>query len=206
LEQRRHPRYQLVAPLVGVVEQSGGRYPGSVLNISAGGFYLHLPKLPPGNLKVHGADDYGEIHYAGRNAFGFGAIVRVEKFPQSVAIGFCWDKEGMDAKSSQLLGDMIKEQEARRVFGQVKASGRVISLHGHVSSAISQDVFSVLQTLGAAQVELSLAECVSIDSSGIELLMALKDRGVRIVDVTPEIEAVLRRFQLLGERKAPDAG
>ena len=206
MEQRRHPRYQLVVPLVGVVEQNGGRYPGSVLNISVGGFYLHLPKLPAESLKTHGADDYGEIHYAGRHAFGFGSIVRVEKFDHSVGIGFCWDKEGMDAKSSQLLGDMIKEQEARRVFGKASLSGNVIAFQGHVSSALSQDVFAALRTAGGNPDQLSLAECTSIDSSGIELLMSLKDRGFHIVDVTPEIESVLKRFQLLGDSKSSNAG
>ena len=204
MEQRRHPRYQLVVPLVGVVEQNGGRYPGSVLNISVGGFYLHLPKLPAESLKTHGADDYGEIHYAGRHAFGFGSIVRVEKFDHSVGIGFCWDKEGMDAKSEQLLRDSISEQETRRAFAEVSVSGNTIVLRGHASSALSSDVFSMLRSIGSGHAKLSLAECVSIDSSGIELLMALRDRGIAIIDVGPGIEPVLKRFQLLDARVNDD--
>ena len=206
MEQRRYPRYQLVTPLVGVVEQGGGRYPGSILNISAGGFYLHLPKLPSGELKIHGIDDYGELHYAGLNASGFGAIVRIEKFTHSVGIGFAWDKDGMDAKSAQLIGDIIKEQEGRRSFGRVMTQGDTIALWGHVCSALSNEVFAALRTIGAGKAKLSLAECTSIDSSGIELLMALRDCDVPIVDVNADVEAILVRFQLLGPGKAPDAG
>lgn len=206
MEQRRHPRYQLVVPLVGVVEQNGGRYTGSVLNISISGLYLHLPKLPSETLKIHGVDDYAEIHYAGRNTFGFGSIVRIEKFAHSVGVGFCWDKEGMDAKSSQLLDDLIKEQELRRVSGSVVLLDRVIALRGHVSSALSQEVFTALRSAGSQHNQLSLAECTSIDSSGIELLLALKDRGLQIASVAPEVEVVLRRFPLLSEPKASDAG
>lgn len=206
MEQRRYPRYQLVTPLVGIVEQDGGRYPGSVLNISEGGFYLHLPRLPVSSLKIHGHDDYGEIHYAGRNAYGFGSIVRIEKFADSVGIGFSWDKDGMDAKSVQLVGEVIKEQEGRRAFGRVMAAGSTIALWGHVSSALSHDVFAALRPIGAANVQLSLAECHSIDSSGIELLMALRDRGVAIVNASEGIELVLQRFQLSQGRKDGNAG
>ena len=206
LEQRRYPRYQLVVPLVGFVEQAGGRYSGSVLNISEGGFYIHLPKAPPDSLKIHGMDDYGEVHYAGRNAFGFGSIVRIEKFSDSVGIGFSWDKDGMDAKSVSLIGDVIGEQEHRRTSGRVIPSGNTIVLRGHLSSALSQELFAVVRTIGVSQAQISLAECTSIDSSGIELLMALRDRGVPVVNIGRELEGVLQRFQLVGQRKATDAG
>ena len=206
MEQRRYPRYQLVTPLLGVIEQDGGRFPGSVLNISVGGFYLHLPKLPSGNLKIQGVDDYGEIHYAGRNAYGFGSIVRVEKFTDSIGVGFSWDKDGMDAKSFQLLGEIIKEQEDRRAFGRVVVNGNTLALWGHASSALSHDVFAALRSIGAGQTQLSLAECTSIDSSGIELLMALRDRGVPIAAVNAEIEGILQRFQLSGNSGESHAG
>jgi len=205
LDKRQYPRYQLVAPLVGVVEQNGGRYSGSVLNISLGGFYLHLPRLPADSLKIHGVDDYGEFHYAGRTVSGFGSIVRIEKFVGSVGLGFCWDKEGMDAKSEQLLRDSISEQEARRAFAEVSVSGNTIVLRGHASSALSSDVFAMLRNIATGHAKLSLAECVSIDSSGIELLMALRDRGIAIIDVGPGIEPVLKRFQLLDARVNDDA-
>lgn len=205
MEKRRYPRYQLVVPLVGVVEQNGGRYSGSVLNISLGGFYLHLPRLPADSLKIHGVDDYGEFHYAGRTVSGFGSIVRIEKFAGSVGIGFCWDNEGMDAKSVRLLQESISEQEARRAFAEVSVSGNTIVLSGHASSALSSDVFSMMRSIGGGRARLSLAECESIDSSGIELLMALRDRGIVIVDVNPGIEPILRRFQLLDAQKDVDA-
>ena len=202
MEQRRHPRYQLVTPLAGIVEQGGGRYAGSVLNISVGGFYLHLPKSPAESLKIHGLDDYGEIHYAGRNAYGFGAIARIEKFPSSVGIGFSWDKSGMDAKSSQI----IEEQERRKSLGWVVTSGHTIKLSGYVSSALSHDVFSAVQSIGAGNAVISLSGVASIDSSGIELLMALRDRGVALTDASTQIDLVLKRFQLSQTRKEDRAG
>lgn len=206
MEQRRYPRYQLVTPLLGVIEQDGGRFPGSVLNISAGGFYLHLPKLPSGNLKIQGSDDYAEVQYAGCNAYGFGSIVRIEKFTGSVGIGFSWDKDGMDAKSAQLLEKIIMEQERHKEFGRVILNGNTLALRGHVSSALSHEVFAAIRSIGAGQAQLSLAECTSIDSSGIELLMALRDRGVPIVTINVEIEGILQRFQISGIDRKPHAG
>ena len=197
MERRCFPRYQLATPLTGIVEQDGVRYSGSVLNISVGGFYLHLSKLPEKNLRIHGADDYGEVHYANRNAFGFGNLVRIEKFANSLGIGFSWDSEGMDEDSSGLLGEVIKEQEGKRALGRVSTVGSDIVLKGHLSSALSPDVFSSLRMISHGQARLSLAECTSIDSSGIDMLMVLRDRGVPIVNAGHEIEAILQRFQLL---------
>jgi anti-anti-sigma regulatory factor len=209
LEQRRYPRYQLTTPLTGVVEQEGERYPGSVLNISAGGFYLHLPRLVPSSLKVHGADDYGEIHHAGRSAFGFGNLVRIERFSNGVGIGFSWDREGMDVASSVLIGELIREQEQKRVLGRVTTIGTDIVLGGHVSSAISTEVLNCLRSIGSDKARLSLADCTSIDSSGIDMLMSLRDRGVPIVNINPEVESITQRFQLSPaspEKKTDDAG
>lgn len=209
MEQRRYPRYQLTTPLTGIVEQEGERYQGSVLNISAGGFYLHLPRLPLGNLKIHGADDYGEIHYAGRSASGFGNLVRIEKFASGVGIGFAWDRDGMDAGSSILIGELIKEQEQKRAMGRVSRFDDDVHLAGHVSSAISHEVLNCLRAIAPGKARLSLAECTSIDSSGIEMLMSLRDRGVPIININPEVESITQRFQLSGDaagKKSNDAG
>ena len=209
MEQRRHPRYQLASPLTGVVEQEGERYPGSVLNISAGGFYLHMSRMLPDNLKIHGADDYGEILYAGRNAFGFGNLVRIEKFAHGVGIAFSWDRDGMDESSSILIGEVIKEQEARRALGRVTTNADDVIVGGLVSSALTNDIFLRLRSIGAGKARLSLADCTSIDSSGIEMLMALRDRGVPIVNPSAEIESIIQRFQLSGsspDKKSNDAG
>lgn len=197
MEQRLFPRYQLAIPLTGCVEQEGVRYSGSVLDISEGGFYLHLSKLPQRNLKLQGDDDYGEIHFAGRNAFGFGNLVRIEKFSKGVGVGFSWDRSGMDKNSTQLVAELIKEQQLKRGFGHVATADTEIILSGHVSSALTDEVFYCLRTVGAGKARLSLKKCTSIDSSGIEMLMALRDRGVPIVNVGPEIEGILQRFQLL---------
>ncbi len=188
--------------MIGFVEQGGERYSGSVLNISAGGFYLHLSRLPVTPLKIHGVDDYGEIHYAGRNASGFGNLVRLEKFSNALGIGFSWDRDGMDEKSSVVLGEALKEQQTRRSLGQVRTLDSDVVLGGHVSSALSEDVFSSLHRIGAGKVRISLAESTSIDSSGIEMLMVLRDRGIPLINIGSCIEDVIQRFQL--SRPTPD--
>lgn len=197
MEKRRFPRYQLSTPLTGVIEQNGGRHGGSVLNVSAGGFYLHLPKAPQGNLKTHGADDYGEIHFRGRNAFGFGSLVRIEKFETSLGVGFSWDKEAMDPHSTALVSELIKEQEERHTFGQVRVYGLDVVIGGLLTSALSNDVLSALRSIASGKGRVSLRECRALDSSGIELLLALRDRGVPIIEARGEIEETLRRFQFI---------
>ena len=201
MEKRRFPRYQLSTPLTGVVEQNGGRHGGNVLNISAGGFYLHLPRAPQGNLKTHGADDYGEIHFRGRNAFGFGTLVRIEKFGTSLGVGFSWDKEAMDSHSTALVSELIKEQEARHALGEVRICGLDVVIGGFLTSALSNDVMNALRSIASGKGRLSLRECCSLDSSGIELLLALRDRGVPIIEARGEIEETLRRFRFI----VPDA-
>ena len=197
-EKRRHTRYQLASPLTGVVEQAGNRLSGSVLNVSAGGYYLHLPRLPEGALKVHGIDDYGEIHYAGKQASGFGHLVRIERFTAGVGIGFGWDLSALDQHSLALINDLVGEQEIRRTQGQVSCRGCDILLAGVVTSALAHDVFTALRAFGAGQrVRISLHDCKSLDSSGVELLMALRDRGLPIVEARGRIAAHLERLRLI---------
>jgi hypothetical protein len=209
LEKRRYPRYQLAIPLIGIVEHKGERCSGSVLNISVGGFYLHLSKPPLGSLVTQGTSDYGEIHYAGRSASGFGNLVRVETLAKGVGVGFAWDKNEMNESSSQLIAEIIKEQENKRALGRVAISAADIVLGGHVSSALANDVFACLRTIGVGRARLSLDGCTSIDSSGIEMLLTFRDRGVPVVNVGAEIERVIQRFQLSESdtaRKSSDAG
>ena len=196
MEQRRFPRYQLAIPLTGLVEQEGERYAGSVLNISAGGFYLHLTKAAPEHLVINGASDFGEIHYAGRNANGFGSLIRVERFVNGIGVGFGWDHDGMDDDSLALISELIGVQEAQRALGSVTISETEVVLGGLVSSALANDIFIGLRKAGSRVVRVSLNECTSIDSSGVEMLMALRDRGVPIVNVGPKIERIIQRFQL----------
>ena len=196
MEQRRFPRYQLAIPLAGLVEQEGERYAGSVLNISAGGFYLHLTKAVPEHLVINGASDFGEIHYAGRNANGFGSLIRVERFVNGIGVGFGWDHDGMDDDSLALISELIGVQEAQRALGSVTISETEVVLGGLVSSALANDIFIGLRKAGSRVVRVSLNECTSIDSSGVEMLMALRDRGVPIVNVGPKIERIIQRFQL----------
>ena len=197
-DQRRHPRYQLASPLTGAVEQSGHRHTGSVLNVSEGGYYLHLPRIPEGMLKIQGVDDYGEIHYAGRQAAGFGHLVRIERFANGVGIGFAWDLEGLDTRSRKVIDELVAAQALRRAQGEVECRGRDIVLGGTVSSALAEDVLSMLRRLGnMSPVRISLDRCQSIDSSGVEMLMALRDRGLPIVEAHGRIAAHLERLRLL---------
>ena len=112
----------------------------------------------------------------------------------------------MDAKSSQLIAEIIEEQERRKSLGWVVTSGHTIKLSGYVSSALSHDVFSAVQAIGAGNAVISLSGVASIDSSGIELLMVLRDRGVLLTDASTQIGLVLKRFQLSQTRKEDRAG
>lgn len=197
MEKRRFPRYQLAVPLTGLVEQEGERYAGNILNISSGGFLLHLASTLPERLVLHGPSDFGEIHYAGRNANGFGSLIRVERFAKGgIGVGFAWDKDGMDSSSRKLIDELIAAQEARRALGTVGVSGDRVVLSRLVSSALANDVLLRLREIGESRARVSLHGCTSIDSSGVELLMMLRDRGIPIVDVGAEIDGVIRRFQL----------
>ncbi len=84
------------------------------------------------------------------------------------------------------------EQENKRLLGRVTTSASDILLAGHVSSALSEEVYAI----GAGRARLSLRKCTSIDSSGIELLMALRDKGMPIVEVGVDMEIVIQRIQL----------
>lgn len=197
-EKRRHPRYQLARPLTGIVEQAGSRHTGSVLNVSLGGYYLHLAREPANVLKLHGTDDYGEVHHAGKQASGFGHVVRVEQFASGIGIGFAWDLPALDTPSRTLIDELVAEQEFRRAQGSVACHGRDILLGGVVTSALANDLFAALRTLGGSMpVRISLHDCRSIDSSGVELLMALRDRGLPIVEARGSIAAHLQRLRLI---------
>lgn len=78
--EKQFPPLSTGVPLTGLVEQEGERYAGNILNISSGGFLLHLANTLPDRLVLRGVSDFGEIHCAGRNANGFGSLVRVERF------------------------------------------------------------------------------------------------------------------------------
>ena len=171
-----------------------------MLNVSLGGYLLHLPKPPEGQLKIHGMDDYGEIHYAGRCASGFGHIVRIERFAAGVGIGFGWEIAALDTRSRGLIDELIAVQEARRALGSVDCRGRDIVLGGLVSSSLADDVFAALRALGKEpRVRISLDRCQSLDSSGVELLMSLRDRGLPIVEAHGTVAAHLERLHLLSK-------
>jgi hypothetical protein len=188
--------------LRGFVEHDGARFAGNILNISGGGFFLHLSSTPTSSLVVYGDSDYGEIQYAGRSVHGFGQIVRIDSVAKGVGIGFSWDVEEIDKSDTLLISEIIQEQITLRQAGFVATTASDVILGGHISSALAADVFSNLKAIGAANARVSLRDCVSIDSSGIEMLMTIRDMAVPIVDVGEEIRAVTKRFHLFTDDAA----
>lgn len=203
MEKRSFYRYHLSTPLTGLIEHDGGRIAGNILNISVGGFLLHVPLPPTNTIVPYGDSDYGEIHYAGRNVHGFGQIVRIEPLAKGVGIGFSWDSKEIDEGGGRLIAEIIQEQVEKRQAGYVTTLDTVIVLGGHVSSALAADVFSCLKAIGAGNARLSMRDCLSIDSSGIEMLLTLRDMAVPITDVGDGIKTVMQRFQLFSDGSDP---
>lgn len=197
VELRRFSRYNLSTPLTGLIEHGDERCTGSLINISQGGFLLHLPSAPATRLATYGTGDYGEIHYAGNNAHGFGQLVRVEHFAKGVCVAFSWDADEVSKAGCALIDRVIEEQTKMRQAGSVSISATTISLGGHVSSALAAEIFLLLKKTGAANARISLRNCASIDSSGIEMLITLRDMGAPIIDAGAKVRDVMQRFQLL---------
>jgi hypothetical protein len=187
----------LSKPLTGLIEHDDERCPGSVVNISTGGFFLHLPSIPQHRLAAYGTGDYGEIHYAGRTAHGFGQIVRVETYTKGVGVAFSWGADEVSEGGCTLIADVIAEQVKMRQSGHVTTAAALILLSGHVSSALAPEIYAHLKTIGTGKASLSLRQCESIDSSGIQMLMALRDMGAPVVEANENIHEVMQRFQLL---------
>lgn len=199
VEKRCFHRYQLSTPLTGFVEQEGERFTGSILNISSDGFSMHLPDASACSLATYGASDYGEIRRAGRIVHGFGQIVRIEPLAKGVGVGFSWDINEIDDDGGLLIAEIIEEQIAVRRAGYVKISAGDIVLGGHISSALTSEIFSCSREIGKGAARLSLLGSVSIDSSGVEMLLTLREMNVCISDVGEEIKSVVQRFQLFPE-------
>lgn len=197
MELRRFVRYNLSTPLTGLVEHEDERYTGNVVNISVGGFFLHLPATPKNRLKAYCAGDYGELVYAGRKAHGFGQIQRIETYAQGTGVAFAWGADEMDKSGGTLIAEIIDEQIKMRQAGCVSTADSTIMLSGHVSSALATEIYAHLKTIGATNARLSLLNCTSIDSSGIQMLMTLRDMGALVTEAGENVKSVMLRFQLL---------
>ncbi len=197
MELRRFSRYTLSTPLTGLVEHGDERCTGSIINLSLGGFFLHLPTSPETQLAAYGTGDYAEIHYAGRDVHGFGQIVRLERLPKGLGIAFSWDVDEVDKAGCALIAEIIEAQRKMRQAGTISTSDSHILLSGHVSSALAAEVFLLVKKAGAGQARISLRQCTSIDSSGIEMLMTLRDMGAPVTEAGSKICDILQRFQLL---------
>lgn len=197
MEQRKFSRYNLSTPLTGLVEHGDDRCAGSITNISLGGFFLQLPSAPANKLVAYGTGDYGEILYAGRKAHGFGQIVRVEQFAKGLGVAFSWDADEINKEGYALIAEVINEQVKMRQAGTVSAAAAKINVSGHVSSALAVEIYACVKKIGAGNPTLSLRHCTSIDSSGIEMLLTLRDMGVPITDAGPKVKDIVQRFQLM---------
>ncbi len=90
----------------------------------------------------------------------------------------------------------------QRLAGCVQRRDQRVMIRGHLSAALSVDLHSAVS---AGACGISLADTVSLDSSGLNVLLDMVRSGVPILDAAPEIREHLQRFRLL-ESAAPTAG
>ena len=195
IERRAFPRYHLVRPLKGFVEHGEERYPGSVLDVSVSGFLLYVPGGDGGRF-LHGAGtDFGEVVFGDKTFGGFGNIAGVRRLAGGTGVGFKWDA-GVYQESRQTIDELIADLAQRRQAGSVRRDEGVVRVFGHLSVALSVDLHSAL---AAGANRLCLADTLSLDSSGLNLLLDLQKAGIGIGEVHPDIVEPLKRFRLIDD-------
>lgn len=201
IERRQNSRYRLVRPLTGFIEHHERRYPGAVLDLSVAGFLLHLPGGDPERFRRGSEMDFGEVVFGETTFGGFGRIANVRPLVGGPGLGFQWDAyvyEESRAVIDQLIADLMRQ----RLAGCVLRRDQRVMIRGHLSAALSVDLHSAVS---AGACGISLADTVSLDSSGLNVLLDMVRSGVPILDAAPEIREHLQRFRLL-ESAAPTAG
>lgn len=201
LERRQNSRYRLVRPLTGFIEHIEERFPGSVLDLSVSGFLLYLPGGDPERFRKRSEMDFGEVVFGDTTFGGFGRIANVRTLTGGPGLGFQWD-DYVYQESRQVIDKLIADLTMQRLAGAARRRGDLVTVHGHLSAALSMDIHAAI-TAGACRI--SLAATVSLDSSGLNILLDLVKSGVAIVDAAPEIREPLQRFRLL-DPSAPVAG
>lgn len=190
VERRQSPRYRLVVPVFGAIEHCRERHLGRVLDVSLTGFSILLPLSLSKDITVHGQNDLGEISNNGKFYGGFGRIVRAVPTVGGVSIGFCWDKDMHSSHTDQIanLIEGINQSKAEAIVSSDESS---VFLSGHVSSAVTRDVYDLINGNRKSVV---LMKCTSIDSSGLDMLFCIKEAGYAVVNQSDGLQHVLDRF------------
>lgn len=200
-ERRQNSRYRLVRPLTGFIEHHEQRYPGAVLDLSVSGFLLHLPGADPERFRKRSEMDFGEVVFGETTFGGFGRIANVRSMVGGPGLGFQWD-DYVYEESRSVIDQLIADLTQQRMAGCVRRRDERVSIRGHLSSALSLDLHSAVAAGARA---ISLAETVSLDSSGLNVLLDIVRSGIPIIDSAPEIREHLQRFRLL-DGAGPAAG
>lgn len=191
-ERRRFARYQLVMPVAGFIEHDYERLSGRVIDVSAGGFRLFLPGFVGKDYKLPGLLDFGEIAVQGRLVGGFGKLVFMNPVANGTSAGFHWDDYVVEDNKSFLM-TVINELNEQKNMGHVSICGDRIVVCGHVSSAMSCDMFGAINR-GVKRI--CLRECSSIDSGGLDLLICMQESGMFVEACSHEVRDILDRFHV----------
>lgn len=192
IERRQHKRYRLVTPMMGAIEHEFHRYSGRVIDISTGGFRLFVPNLIVDTFEIPGSSDFGEVSSDGNAVGGFGHIAFTAQSPHGGTLGFKWDEYVYQDHQAR-LNQMIEELISQRNAGCVTIAGDQIALRGHVSAALSGDVFSVLEK---GMTRITMEECTSIDPGGLDMLIGLQEIGIFVEHCNEDVQSILDRFHL----------
>ena len=197
-EQRQHPRFRPTRETEASIEAGGRHYVGILLDVSLGGFLLRLDEEP---RRLSGGDSgSGEIWLDGRSYQGPGRVTHLHSRNQGVAVGFAFDRN--EAGYRQTVAPALQRLIANRTGGAILlrdhppapgsdlAPGIAAQIIGHLSPTLARDVVAPLNSGTLREVDLS--QCLSIDSSGIGLMMIALDKGGRLHGCSPHIRPLMQ--------------
>lgn len=185
-------RYHLIRPLTGYIEHGETRHLGEIVEFSTAGFRLRLRDTSRAAFStLAGGYDFGEIIYKQDEIGGFGDIRYVRPEGNDLLIGFKWDDLHADENIQKSFA-IIAELVAAGVAGCVNIGQGQVELAGHVSAALYDDVE---QCVAHGISRISLREATSIDEGGLAMLIRLENEEIRLLDVSPEISALLQRYR-----------
>ena len=92
MERRRYPRYKLSTPIVGYIEHRFRRYRGQVVDLSASGVQLWIPRINEDEFSFPGITDWTEIVVDEKLVGGFGRGIYARRARGGVLVGFEWDE------------------------------------------------------------------------------------------------------------------
>ncbi|MGE5490243.1 MAG: hypothetical protein ACM31P_03050 [Actinomycetota bacterium] len=185
-------RYHLIRPLTGYIEHGETRHLGEIVEFSTAGFRLRLRDTSRAAFAtLAGGYDFGEIIYKQDEIGGFGDIRYVRPEGNDLLIGFKWDDLHADENIQKSFA-IIAELVAAGIAGCVNIGQGQVELAGHVSAALYDDVE---QCVAQGISRVSLREAISVDEGGLAMLIRLENEEIRLLDVSPEISALLQRHR-----------